>query len=107
SNRADALARSNRGGRISRVRTRADGAGISVEISDTGPGVPAELAAKIFQPHFTTKAAGKGTGLGLDIVSRVVAHHHGTVTCESDATVARFVIRLPLAQPSAAPDGAS
>jgi C4-dicarboxylate-specific signal transduction histidine kinase len=106
-NAADALATSNRGDRIVRVRTRADGAGISVEISDTGPGVPAELAAKIFQPHFTTKAAGKGTGLGLDIVTRVVAHHHGTVTCESDATGARFVIRLPLAQPSAAPDGAS
>ena len=106
-NAADALATSNRGERIVRVRTRADGAGISVEISDTGPGVPAELAAKIFQAHFTTKAAGKGTGLGLDIVTRVVAHHHGTVTCESDSTGARFVIRLPLAQPSAASDGAS
>ena len=106
-NAADALAASDRGERTIRVRTRADGAGISVEISDSGPGVPPELAAKIFQPHFTTKAAGKGTGLGLDIVTRLVAHHHGTVTCESDGTGARFVVRLPLAQPPAAPGGAS
>lgn len=106
-NAADALATSERGERTIRVRTRADDPGISVEISDSGPGVPAELAAKIFHPHFTTKAAGKGTGLGLDIVARIVAHHHGTVTCESDATGARFVVRLPLAQPSAAAGGAS
>ncbi len=105
-NAADALATS-RGERTIRVRTRADGAGMVVEISDSGPGVPPELAAKIFQPHFTTKAAGKGTGLGLDIVNRVVAHHHGSVTCESDATGARFLVRLPLAQPSAAADHAS
>ena len=106
-NAADALATSDRGERVIRVRTRADDAGISVAISDSGPGVPPELAAKIFQPHFTTKAAGKGTGLGLDIVTRLVAHHHGTVTCESDGTGARFVVRLPLAQPPAAPGGAS
>ena len=106
-NAADALATSERGERTVRVRTRADDAGIAIEISDSGPGVPPELAAKIFHPHFTTKAAGKGTGLGLDIVARVVAHHHGTVTCESDAAGARFVVRLPVAQPSAAADGAS
>lgn len=106
-NAADALTNSDRGERIVRVRTRSDGAGIAVEISDSGPGVPPELAAKIFQPHFTTKAAGKGTGLGLDIVTRVVAHHHGTVNCESDAAGARFVVRLPLAQPPVAPAAAS
>lgn len=106
-NAADALASSDRGERVIRVRTRPDAVGISVEISDSGPGVPPELAAKIFQPHFTTKAAGKGTGLGLDIVRRLVAHHHGTVTCESDGAGARFVVRLPLAQPAAAQGGAS
>ena len=106
-NAADALTNSDRGERIVRVRTRSDGAGIAVEISDSRPGVPPELAAKIFQPHFTTKAAGKGTGLGLDIVTRVVAHHHGTVNCESDAAGARFVVRLPLAQPPVAPGAAS
>ena len=106
-NAADALTNSDRGERIVRVRTRSDGAGIAVEISDSGPGVPPELAAKIFQPHFTTKAAGKGTGLGLDIVTRVVAHHHGPVACASDAAGARFVVRLPLAQPPVAPGGSS
>ena len=106
-NAADAVTATDRGERTIRVRTRADGNGIAVEISDSGPGIPPELATKIFQPHFTTKAAGKGTGLGLDIVTRVVAHHHGTVTCESDATGARFVVTLPLAQPPAAPGGSS
>ena len=105
-NAADALTTSDRGERTVRVHTRADGAGISVEISDSGPGVAPEIAAKIFHPHFTTKGAGKGTGLGLDIVARVVAHHHGTVTCESDGAGARFVVRLPLTQPPAAPGGA-
>jgi signal transduction histidine kinase len=103
-NAADAVAASDRGERIIRVRTRVDGNGIAVEIDDTGPGIPAELTAKIFQPHFTTKPAGKGTGLGLDIVKRLVAHHHGTVTCESDASGARFIVRLPLAQPPVTSD---
>ena len=106
-NAADALTASERAERTIRVCTSAETSGIRVEISDSGPGVPAELATKIFQPHFTTKAAGKGTGLGLDIVKRVVAHHHGTVTCDSDANGARFVVRLPLAQPAATAANAS
>lgn len=52
-----------------------DGAGVRVEISDRGAGIPEELRDKIFQPFFTTKA--KGTGLGLALVTRIVQAHRG------------------------------
>ena len=105
-NAADALA-AKEGERTIHLRTFRDGDGIRVEIADTGPGIPSNLAAKIFEPHFTTKAAGKGTGLGLDIVKRIVAHHAGSVSCESGAAGARFVIRIPLVQPSVTSDASS
>ncbi|HEY2856512.1 MAG TPA: HAMP domain-containing sensor histidine kinase [Gemmatimonadaceae bacterium] len=106
-NAADALAAKPDGERIVRVRTAQEGDGVRVEISDSGPGIPEELASRIFEAHFTTKAAGKGTGLGLDIVKRIAAHHHGSVTCESNSSGARFVVHIPLAQPPAPTDGAS
>ena len=93
-NAADALA-SKDGERTISVRTAREPSAIRIEIADSGPGIPPNLAAKIFEPHFTTKAAGKGTGLGLDIVRRIVAHHGGTIACESDGSGARFVVRLP------------
>ncbi|MFL5613415.1 MAG: sensor histidine kinase [Gemmatimonadaceae bacterium] len=106
-NAADALATKADGERNVVVRTARDDGGIRVEIRDSGPGVPPDVAGRIFEPHFTTKAAGKGTGLGLDIVKRIVAHHNGSVTCESNSDGARFIVRLPLVQPSAAADAAS
>jgi signal transduction histidine kinase len=106
-NAADAVATQREGERTVGVRTTSDAAGIVVEIIDSGPGVPADLAGKIFEPHFTTKAAGKGTGLGLDIVKRIVAHHHGSVACESGAAGARFIVHIPLVQPPASVDGPS
>jgi signal transduction histidine kinase len=106
-NAADALSTKADGERRIAVCTTKDDAGIRVEIRDSGPGVPADVAGRIFEPHFTTKAAGKGTGLGLDIVKRIVAHHNGSVTCESDGAGALFIVRLPLVQPSATSDGVS
>lgn len=105
-NAADALSGKDDGERVVRVRTAPEADGIRVEISDSGPGIPLELTAKIFDTHFTTKAAGKGTGLGLHIVKRIAAHHHGSVTCHSDSSGARFVVRIPLVQPPAPADGA-
>ncbi|HKW49704.1 MAG TPA: ATP-binding protein [Gemmatimonadaceae bacterium] len=98
-NAADALA-SRDGERMIRVRTARESQAIRIDVADSGPGIPPDLSAKIFEPHFTTKGPGKGTGLGLDIVRRIVAHHGGTIACESDATGARFVIRIPLVQGS-------
>jgi len=72
-----------------------------IEIADTGPGVPAELRERIFEPFFTTKPVGQGTGLGLDITSRiVVTRHHGDVRLESEPGNTRFQVRLPLTAPS-------
>ena len=97
-NAADAVASS--GGTI-RVRTRADGRGVAVEIADTGTGIPDDVRARIFEPFFTTKAAGKGTGLGLEIVKRIVARHRGTIDFTSALGETRFVVRLPLTQTEA------
>jgi signal transduction histidine kinase len=99
-NAADALAAKTDGERVVRIRTSAEADAVRVDVSDTGPGVPANLTSKIFEPHFTTKAVGKGTGLGLDIVRRIAEHHHGSVACESNAGGARFVVRIPVVQPS-------
>ncbi|MGZ6387874.1 MAG: ATP-binding protein [Ktedonobacterales bacterium] len=84
-----------------RIRTRHDEHSVLVEIADHGPGIPPELASRIFDPFFTTKEVGKGTGLGLDIVRRIVVdRYHGEVSLESAPGGTRFFIRLPLtAQP--------
>jgi signal transduction histidine kinase len=70
---------------------------VLVEIIDQGPGIPPEIAARIFDPFFTTKGIGKGTGLGLDIVRRIVVDRcRGEVTVESKPGETRFLVRLPL-----------
>jgi signal transduction histidine kinase len=74
---------------------------VVVEVVDSGPGIPAELQAKIFDPFFTTKGAGKGTGLGLEIVKRIVTRHRGTVQVASRPGETRFTVRLPVGQPAA------
>ena len=68
-----------------RITTRADGDRVVVEIADTGPGMPPEVAARAFEPFYTTKDVGKGTGLGLDIARRIVVERHGgTITSTPD-----------------------
>lgn len=57
--------------------------GIAIAVSDTGPGIPAELRAKVFEPFFTTKPAGQGTGLGLAICRDIIKGHGGEITVES------------------------
>jgi signal transduction histidine kinase len=98
-NAADAVSTRTDGDRTITIRTAKNAAGIQIDVADSGPGIPDAISKRIFDPHFTTKPAGKGTGLGLDIVKRIVAHHHGSVTCESTRGGARFTIQLPLLQP--------
>jgi signal transduction histidine kinase len=90
-NAADAV-----GGR-GRIQVRAfrDGDGVTVQIIDDGPGIPLEIQSHIFDPFFTTKEVGEGTGLGLDIVRRVVADHGGVVTVDSKPGQTRLTVRLP------------
>ncbi len=79
------------------VRTAAEFGRALVEIRDSGPGVPAEIRDRIFEPFFTTKPVGEGTGLGLDIVYRIVSNHRGEVRVDSEPGKTSFQVRLPLA----------
>jgi signal transduction histidine kinase len=65
---------------------------VSVEVHDSGPGVPHELRNRIFEPYFTTKAIGEGTGLGLPLVKKTVAAHQGQIEVRQSC----FVVTLPL-----------
>jgi signal transduction histidine kinase len=80
-----------------RVSTRLDRNGVVVEIGDTGPGMSKEVQARAFQPFYTTKDVGEGTGLGLDISRRIIVERHGgdiTINSRPGETVLR--VRLPL-----------
>jgi len=79
------------------IRTRHENNAVIVEIRDQGPGIPSELVSRIFDPFFTTKEPGKGTGLGLDIVRRIVVEgHHGDISVESKSGDTGFIVRLPI-----------
>ena len=78
-NAADACERSSRPSREVRVSVRQEAENIVLSVDDTGPGVPSDAVKKIFQPFYTTKQSGRGTGLGLKICSDVVAAHGGHI----------------------------
>ncbi|MBN2843411.1 MAG: GHKL domain-containing protein [Sedimentisphaerales bacterium] len=70
---------------------------ICVTISDTGPGIPENMLKKIFDPLFTTKKPGEGTGLGLDIAKKIVLMHNGNIKVESKpGQGAVFTVSLPI-----------
>ena len=75
---------------------------VIVSIIDDGPGIPAQDLARVFDPFFTTKPVGQGTGLGLDIVRRLVRHNDGTVEVESKCGRTEFRVTLPVAESDAA-----
>ncbi len=84
------------GGKIS-VTLRPDGAGhVEIAISDTGTGIPAEQLARIFEPFYTTKAAGEGSGLGLVVARGIVSDHDGEILVASEpGRGTEFTITLP------------
>lgn len=73
---------------------------IELSITDSGHGIPKEIAEKIMSPFFTTKPVGKGTGLGLSISKEIIEAHSGTLSLDDSSPHTRFVIRLPLASES-------
>lgn len=82
------------GGTLSIV-TRKNGQSASIEVADTGMGIPPENISKLFEPLFSTKS--RGVGLGLAIVKSIVDAHGGTITVESDlGRGSTFCIALPL-----------
>lgn len=78
------------------IETRGDEESVEVRISDNGPGIPAEVLPRIWDPFFTTKDVGEGTGLGLSIVHELVERHGGTIECDTKlGEGTTFTVRLP------------
>jgi signal transduction histidine kinase len=77
------------------LRTSAVGTRFTVEVSDSGPGVPLPLRERVFEPFFTTKPAGIGTGLGLSLARDIVHRHHGVLEIRERGERACFVMELP------------
>jgi len=104
---SDVVKASGAKGKI-RVRTRRDDNRVCIEISDTGHGIPEELGERIYDPFFTTKEVGRGSGQGLTIARSIVVDKHGG-SLSYDSEVGRgttFKIVLPIGRPSsdAGPD---
>jgi len=79
-----------------RISTRADTEHVVIEIADTGPGMAPEAQARAFEPFYTTKDVGKGTGLGLDIARRIIVdRHHGQITINSRPGETILRVQLP------------
>jgi signal transduction histidine kinase len=98
-NALDALPAS--GGCVDVRANREDGA-IAVRIIDNGAGIPETIRDRIFDPFFTTKAVGEGTGLGLDIVRRLVLHNDGEISVQSRPGRTEFRVVLPAVADGAA-----
>jgi len=79
------------------VRAALDEQGVVVRIVDNGPGIPPEIRERIFDPFFTTKPVGLGTGLGLDIVRRLVRHNDAEITVDSRPGRTEFRVVLQAA----------
>jgi signal transduction histidine kinase len=78
------------------VRTARENDFVLVEIADTGSGIPPEALSRIFDPFFTTKGVGEGTGLGLDVVNRIVKNVGGHISVSSVPGNTRFQVRIPV-----------
>jgi signal transduction histidine kinase len=69
---------------------------VVVQFTDSGCGIPPEIQGRIFEPFFTTKPTGEGSGLGLDIVNKIVEKHEGRIECESQPGKTTFRVWLPI-----------
>ncbi len=85
------------GGRVE-VKANREGERVVVHVIDNGPGIPAAIRESIFDPFFTTKPMGQGTGLGLDIVRRLVRHNGGIIEVDSQPGRTEFRVLLPIAE---------
>lgn len=71
---------------------------VVVRVVDNGPGIPTEIREHLFEPFFTTKPVGKGTGLGLDIVRRLIVHNDAEIEVETAPGRTEFRVSFPLAE---------
>ena len=92
----NALDAMKKGGELT-VRTYGHGGSVVFNVIDTGSGIPPENLERIFDPFFTTKDVGEGTGVGLDVVQKVVQLHHGKIEVESKPGRTEFRVTFPQA----------
>ncbi|HEY9196034.1 MAG TPA: ATP-binding protein [Mucilaginibacter sp.] len=78
------------------IKTRRDREFVEVFIADDGPGIPEEIQGQIFDPFFTTKEMGKGTGMGLEVVQRIVKQHRGSIKVKSQPGHTVFNVCFPI-----------
>lgn len=103
----NALSASEEGGRID-VSLRSDETTFQIEVTDRGTGIPADVLPHVFEPYFTTKGPGEGTGLGLSVAHGIVREHGGHIELESTVGEGtRVSVRLPVEPRAPAGDGKS
>lgn len=93
-NAIDAMEANSKG--ILKIITERDREFVQVSIMDDGPGINEDIKSRIFDPFFTTKEIGKGTGLGLEVVQRIVKQHNGSIKVNSAPGNTAFVVCFPI-----------
>jgi signal transduction histidine kinase len=98
-NAEQAILETKPGGRIVlRARLRPDARAILAQVVDDGPGIPAEALARVFEPFYTTKTVGMGTGLGLSVSYGIVQEHGGRLSVDSRPGQTTFTLELPVTE---------
>jgi len=88
--------KSNKGGHLT-LKSMQQDSKIRILISDDGPGIPADKVNRVFDPFYTTKGVGEGTGMGLSICHGIIRGHGGEINVESsEGKGATFIIELPV-----------
>lgn len=80
------------------IETTCNDKNIIVKIIDNGAGIPPDILSRIFDPFFTTKKVGEGTGIGLDLVNRIIKHHNGNIKLNSRPGKTEFTVSIPVTQ---------
>ncbi|MEO8447135.1 MAG: ATP-binding protein, partial [bacterium] len=80
------------------IETSIDQKYLKVSIIDNGPGIPKDILSRIFDPFFTTKKVGDGTGIGLDLVSRIIKNHKGEIKVNSVPGRTEFSVFIPVTE---------
>ena len=95
SNAKDAISKTDGEAKIT-LRVFDDDEGVHITVEDTGGGIPVDVLPRIFEPFYTTKEIGEGTGLGLSVSYGIIQDMHGTITAENIGDGARFTIIMPI-----------
>ncbi|SHN31381.1 sensor histidine kinase [Mucilaginibacter sp. OK098] len=93
-NAFDAMDQNGKG--ILTIKTERDREFVQVSIIDDGPGIPEDIRSRVFDPFFTTKEMGKGTGMGLEVVQRIVNQHKGSIKVKSVPGHTEFIVCFPI-----------